>query len=274
MQYLQIKEVTNLSGLKPSRVIPEDCLNLPYEVYEKGDDKRFLKYCNIARGTAESAAPVLINQAEFIRTVDNQSDVNSILDIEGISVLGPADPPTNAEFQASSFGSKTACEVITDKCYHKQEFNNMFGTDVVFNCSKNSTGVEYWGYFAHIDGAISAIAHLHHNDTWDMTVAVGKSLEYGYQLAYFDDESFTTYNSSGNIDAPEDLNLPKQWWAMAFSMPNPFIATPEAERNVSHIYDTLGLLEAPRGRTGGIARCSTEMSFVVSFHCTRLTRHR
>ena len=84
-------------------------------------------------------SPQLVNQTEFLKTSGNSSSLHQVYLSDGRSVLGPADPPVNLDFQATSFGSKTSCKSVTTPC-GAVSFDDQKGSAVgQFNFVCNST---------------------------------------------------------------------------------------------------------------------------------------
>lgn len=105
-------------GLTPGRDLATSCLSDPRGETPRPDGGTNVENpadCIIFRGDAVNQ-PTLINQTEFIRTAGNQSTINQVVFDKGYAVLGPRDPPSKLDFEATSFGSRTSCQVVTSEC--------------------------------------------------------------------------------------------------------------------------------------------------------------
>ena len=96
--------------------------------------------------------PQLVNQTEFLKTSGNSSDLNQVYLSDGRSVLGPAEPPADLDFQATSFGSKTSCQSVTTLC-GAVSFENQEGSAVGqfnFVCNSSTAGLNMTGNFQNV----------------------------------------------------------------------------------------------------------------------------
>ena len=99
---------------------------------------------------------MLINQSEYIKTVGNVSDLNKVYlgFHEGLqySVLGPAHIPDDFDFQATSYGSHTACQMVTTQYGAESVYGDRDEPDSVFNfaCNNTMTGLNMTGNFAYL----------------------------------------------------------------------------------------------------------------------------
>ena len=93
--------------------------------------------------------PELINRTEFVKTAANFSQINQMYLRDGFTVLGPANPPADFDFQADTFGSHTSCRAVTGLC----GANNTAGarhpapSDYNFVCNASVAGLNMTGHF-------------------------------------------------------------------------------------------------------------------------------
>ena len=96
--------------------------------------------------------PQLVNQTEFLKTSGNSSSLHQVYLSDGRSVLGPAEPPADLDFQATSFGSKTSCRSVTTLC-GAVSFNDQKTSAVGqfnFVCYSSTAGLNMTGNFQNV----------------------------------------------------------------------------------------------------------------------------
>jgi hypothetical protein len=58
----------------------------------------------------------LVGYSEYLKTSSNQSAINHVYMTKDMAILGPAYPPINVDFEATSFASSTRCHMVTSLC--------------------------------------------------------------------------------------------------------------------------------------------------------------
>jgi len=202
----------------------------------------------------------LTNATEAYLTLANQSHRSKVYVYNNASILGPADPPPDIDFTATSFASYTSCEMVTTLC--NVSFTDPGGSDAArdetFDCTRDKAGLVLAGNWSTAltnpissSGSISSGPEL----VVDWTA--------NYQLG------FMYYNTSEKTQqgfdyAVEGANSSKLWFGVLFSLPPtvvPFEAGGSDES--SQINKQLDVVYLPRGEAGGIMSCTTDLSSVV-----------
>ncbi|KAI4230201.1 MAG: hypothetical protein LQ349_006286 [Xanthoria aureola] len=149
VQYLAMRP-SSPYGFTPGRGLSPSCLSDPRgdtPTPDGGIDVSNPADCIIFRGDAANQ-PTLANHSEFIRTAGNQSDVNQVFFDNGLAVLGPYNPRPDWDFEATSFGSRTSCRVVTSECGAKSNTGAQVFYHWVSNYKCNDTaGLNLTGNF-------------------------------------------------------------------------------------------------------------------------------
>lgn len=223
----------NFAAFAPGRGLPVSCLNKS----GTGSTTGVMTGCIFMDGnqteplggelTLPDAKLILINEAECTKTAQNISDTNKVYQVNRQAVLGPADPPSDLEFQATSFSSGTACKMVTDLC------------DVAETNKTDHFHVE----------CNAATAGL--NLTAEFALASPK-------LQYFTD--------SAKLHPAEQIppTGPQQQWSLVFGVTSQQIGLAMKSKHTSHLYTDLGLQGMGSGSGVGVLSCDSSLFDVVS----------
>lgn len=149
MQYLELRPEQSLHMITPGRRFNSSCLQ---DATFPLSDTEYA--CIISINNAEDEA-TLRNSTEYFATAANYSDINQVYLSDGYAVLGPADPSSTIDFQAASFGSKTACQSVTSLCEAQNTYvqNFYYPSEKVypsafnFICNNSVAGLNMTGNF-------------------------------------------------------------------------------------------------------------------------------
>lgn len=221
-----------------------------------------------------SFIPQLLDETEFFRTAANTSNVNLVYSSDGYAVLGPANPPLDLDFQATSFGSQTSCRTLTGLCTAQSTVGDGMVVPSKFNfvCNATVAGLNMTGNFLNLlapldeSGSSSGLAVTNAtqgNDTDPYKVVlggntiVGDSFSIGFQ--YFDNSqrlaqtpSLDEYYGSGGDDRHQ-LYWALVWWAPFTTMltrdynPSEINATLASETPVTNETAAVGVSTASKG---------------------------
>ena len=211
----------------------------------------------------------LYNQTEYVKTADNQSDINQVYVIDGQAVLGQSNPTLDYEFQADSFASHTTCEMVTQRCgtHAIDPGGSDAARDTEYNCNVTNAGLKLSGNFSDLtniqeggDSTTSKSAGNTISSTYDTAT-------YGFGFQYFNDAAKT--NQSKTL-GPQDPHTPHLYWAVVFTLGSGWNVGDEAGTGSNGYnegtFDNVGLAGQPGGGLGGILSCTTDLSSVVRTH--------
>lgn len=152
MQYLELRPETSSPNFAPGRDFTPDCLGLPEKNPQiETPPKEPPEFCMVQSKDAGNE-PQLLNQTEFLKTSGNSSNLNQIYLSDGHAILGPAAPPVDLDFQATSFGSKTTCRSVAILC-GAVSFDNQKSSAVGqfnFVCNSSTAGLNMTGNFQNV----------------------------------------------------------------------------------------------------------------------------
>lgn len=233
--------------------------------------------------------PQLLNETEFVRTAANSSDVNMVYLKDGYAVLGPAEPPLDLDFQATSFGSQTSCRALTGLCGANSTVCSPAGNESDFNfvCNATIAGLNMTGNFldvlATLNGSGQSGGPPVTGDILGGNTIASNSLSIGFQ--YFNDSQRLAQTPaldeySGSDEDRYQLYWALVWWApfttvlthcyTPWSMNNTLaLNTPVTNETAAvGVSPDVGLVSAnSRGGSVGILSCGTNISEVV--RCSR-----
>ena len=240
-----------------------------------------------------SNIPQLLNESEFFRTAANTSNVNLVYSSDGYAVLGPAKPPLDLDFQATSFGSQTSCRALTGLCAaHDTVGDNILEPyDFNFVCNATVAGLNMTGNFLNVlapldesgsssGPAVTDATQGNKTDPYQVVLGgntiVGNSFSIGFQ--YFDDSQrlaqtprLDKYYGSG--DDHHQLYWALVWWAPLTTVlthgytPLGVNTTLAWDTPVTNETAAVGVSWDSRGGSFGILSCETNISEVV--RCSR-----
>ena len=234
--------------------------------------------CIIELGDAVNKAE-LLNETEFVRTAANSSDVNLVHLSDGYAVLGPAQPPPDLDFQATSFGSQTSCRVLTGPCGANSTSGSrmVFPSDFNFVCNGTIAGLNMTGNFMNLLGQEPS-----DNETEPpLVVLVGNTIaRNGFSIGfqYFNDSERLAQTpeldvSYGSAEDRHQLYWALVWWAPFSTVlthgytPSGMNGTLASETPVTNETAAVGVSSAMKGGSFGILSCETNISEVVG--CSR-----
>ena len=269
-------------GFTPGRGLSPSCLSNPRgdaPTPDGGIDVSNPADCIIFRGDAVNQA-TLVNQTEFVRTAGNQSAVNQVVFDNGLAVLGPYDPPPNLDFEATSFGSRTSCRVVTSECGAKSITGARVPLPWFSNYKCNDTaGLNLTGNFLALmpneTGMPPELSGAPNGDP-ESQIQTGNSLQlsqYDMGFQYFQDSAkqkqVKILGSGFRPDTPQldwavvfQLHLNWAFW-IENNNPSGFpIKNVTGELNPWAALNLVGNME---GGANGILSCQTNISEVVSW---------
>ena len=231
--------------------------------------------------------PQLVNETEFFRTAANSSDVNLVYLSDGYAVLGPAEPPLDLDFQATSFGSQTSCRPVTGLCDVSPTVGTQETDPSEYNFVWNATnaGLNMTGNFLNIlappnQSGSSSMPAMTDTTQGNGTNPVyfilrgntisGNSFSIGFQ--YFN-------NSQGLAQTPEldkyhgsGEDRHQLYWALVWWTPFSTMLTQAWDTPVTNETAAVGVSTASIGGSVGILSCETNISEVI--RCSRTnSRH-
>ena len=284
VQYLEMRP-ENTQAFLPGRGLSTQCLSNPYgnaTTPEGGIDSSIPTGCIIFRGDAVNQ-PTLANQTEFVRTAGNQSVINQVYYYYAQAVLGPYSPPPEVDFEATSFGSHTACRVVTSECGAQSVTGarNPYPWSFNFKCN-DTAGLNLTGNFQSlmVDPKFPSLglpANLSGapNGDPDTQIQKGNSMlltPYDMAFQYFYDTAKHKQIDShlGNVieDDKHQLN-----WAVAFNLHlnwafwiennNPSGFPIQNDSNQLNPWAALNLVGDASGGASGVMSCQTNISEIV-----------
>ncbi|KAL8933183.1 MAG: hypothetical protein Q9216_006482 [Gyalolechia sp. 2 TL-2023] len=284
VQYLEMRP-DNPEGFAPGRDLSPSCLSDPRGDTPSPDGSIDISQpadCIIFRGDAVNEA-TLINQTEFVRTAGNQSAINQVLFDDGHAVLGPYSPPPNLDFEATSFGSRTSCRVVTSECGARSITGARIPYPWFSNFECNDTaGLNMTGNFLALkpneSGMPPELPSAPNGDP-DAQIQKGNSLtlsDYDMAFQYFQDSAKQKQvEIAGSGGRPDTSRL--DWavvfqlhlnWAFWISENNPSglpikNVTGDPERNITaelNPWAALNLVGNMQGGANGILSCQTDIS--------------
>ncbi len=110
---------------------------------------------------AGGANPVkLVGYSEYLKTASNKSAINQVYMTKDMAILGPAYPPINVDFEATSFASNTRCHMVTTLCDAQASSGAepYLDADISFNCSVAVAGLNFTGNFSQLSGTTGTTA--------------------------------------------------------------------------------------------------------------------
>ena len=228
--------------------------------------------------------PQLFNETEFFRTAANYSDVNQVYLSDGYAVLGPAKPPLDLVFQATSFGSQTSCRAVTGLCGANSTAGerHVFPSSSNFVCNTTVAGLNMTGNFQNViapnDEPVTGAGQGSNTSSALIILGgntmVGNSFSIGFQ--YFDDSQKLKQTPALNeyYGLAEDRH--QLYWALVWHVPfsttltDIYEARPDkndtldATTPVENGAAAAGVSTAGTGGSVGILSCETNISEVVS----------
>ncbi len=191
----------------------------------------------------------LVGYSEYLKTASNQSAINQVYMTKDMAILGPAYPPINVDFEATSFASSTRCHMATSLCYTQESSGAepYLDADISFNCSVAVAGLNFTGNFSQLSGTTGTTAKKVDLTSSATYTNAFDGNNHGLGFRYF---SNSTKNDPGFL--PASLDNPELWWGLLFLLrySDPTI-DPE-------------IVMQPAGESGGIMSCTTNLSEVVS----------
>ena len=269
-------------AFSPGRGLSSTCLNNPDGLLTRPDgsiDSSVPHNCIVFIGDAVNE-DTLINQTEFVRTAGNQSAINQIYYHDGHAVLGPYNPPLDLEFEATSFGSKTSCRVVTSECGAKSitGARNPYPWGSNFKCN-DTAGLNITGNFLALKpdpqnpelGLPPKLSGAPSSDP-DAQIQKGNSM-YDMAFQYFNDsakqQQIDNHLGKGITNDTSQLN-----WAMVFQLHlnwafwiennNPSGFPIKNATNELNPWAALNLVGNVNGGANGILSCQTNISEIVS----------
>ena len=220
--------------------------------------------------------PVLIHELEYLKTAGNISDLNKVYlgFHEGLqySVLGPAHIPDDLDFQATSYGSHTECNMVTTQCGAVSVINDPELTDVSeslynFVCNNTMAGLNMTGNFFYLGEEIESYTWGINNesDTENPIENVNTMYEsdFSFGFQYFNDSAkqiqvpqLDNYGL-GTVEHGPITNITSQYfWAFAFSLLY-------FDNTTENLWAGLNLVGNGQGGADGIMSCKTNISEIV-----------
>lgn len=223
-----------------------------------------------ARGTTPGG---LIDQTEFVQTINNLSAKNQIYSVGGQAIL--ANPPVTSQgyagldldFEATSFAASSFCQMMTDLCGVDVNSSNATGAaqTTPFACNVTEADLDVSGSFSDIRSHHSTINDsfsLSLNNTFGLSggsEGTLKSDSIGFQ--YFDNAEKTQRSLQLG---PTNYSSPSLWWAFIFTLDTGWESNqPEAQLGPNQLMEESSIASFKDGGYGGIMSCNTNLSQVV-----------
>ena len=228
-----------------------------------------------------------MNQTEFFKTAANNSDINQVYLSDGYAFLGPVRPDPELDFNASSYGAKSACRVVTGLCGAISTAGVRTPYPSLFNfvCNNTLAGLNMTGSFAKVLNATASYAVSNQSTMNDPRIPSGLLIagantmypSNGIQFQYFTDpqkqnqtavpDMYYGINARGGIDG----EISQLYWATVWTVP--FTSPLNQGENQSSTDDvaSVGITDVgvsgsgSGGGSGGILSCETNISEIVSF---------
>lgn len=274
VQYIELRPEQPSKDFMPGRGLNSTCLSNPIEGTNGGYDSP--RSCIIFPNDAANRA-TLVNSTGFFRTVSNYSSINQLYLSDDFAVLGPAEPPSDIDFQATSFGSKSKCKVVTGLCDAKSTAGarTLYPSMNNFVCNSTMAGLNMTGNFdnvlapTNISGLRTGppVTNLTDPDNSDIPPALiilGENTmapnDFLIGLQYFYDAEKLNQTEIGGprYGAPNPHEL---HWAMAWRVPftTPLTFAPPDPKDIADV----GITRVAAGGSQGLLSCDTEISEVV-----------
>lgn len=241
VQYLEMRTQPNAPTFTPGRGIPQSCLTPDFP--EAGEDIALA--CILAPETGGPAS--LLNVSEYMRTAENQSNYNQVYFSGGQAVLGPSRPPPDLDFSATSFGSQTNCQMVTDLCY--VPFVTFEGPEpslyADYGCNTTTAGLNLTGSFS--------------------DVAYGDDIDgvYGLLFQYYNDTH--KLHQVVNREVLVDQGSTQLFWGLVFELQFAGALSVDSNNMTNSSQPaSFGLIQQPSGAFAGILSCETNLSEIVS----------
>ena len=233
--------------------------------------------------------PLLLNSTEFFATAANYSRTNQVYLSDGYAVLGPADPSSTVDFQATSFGSKTACRSVTSLCGAKNTGKERWPepSDFNFICNSSIAGLNMTGNFLNLTqppGSVELSVSPVYSGPYNPEIAAlfvegnntitPSSFQIGFQ--YFKDSQKQAQSPKPDKDYGLDLaqDAHRLFWAVVWTVPftsSMSGSTDQRDKDTNSVA-AVNIAAVNGGGSAGILSCETDISEVVSFPLFFLTR--
>ncbi len=253
VQYLEMRPQPNAPTFTPGRGIPQSCLTPDFP--EAGED--IALGCILAPET--DGPDSLLNVSEYMRTVENQSNYNQVYLSSGQAVLGPRGPPQDLDSSATSFGSKTSCDMVTNLCYSPEV--TIEGPEPSqysdFDCNTTTAGLNLTGSFVDLtysDSSGGGSSGAEYGDAG-----------YGLLFQYYNDTQKLHQVVSGEVLV--DQRSTQLFWGLVFELQFAVALLGSVySTNLTNNSDpaSFGLVTQPGGAGAGILSCETNLSEIVS----------
>ncbi|KAI9716401.1 MAG: hypothetical protein M1828_000343 [Chrysothrix sp. TS-e1954] len=242
--YEQMQDVPLDVNFSPSRALPKGCLT--------GDDS--VVSC-LENPSGSGGGGGFINQDEYVNTAANASDFSRVYISNGIAVLAAAKPPPDLDFTATSYGSRTSCEVVSKKC--KPKFINPGGADasrdISFDCKADIAGLDLAGKFGDLDKSPADGDGTNTDPRNDLENSLGISDLFGFQF-YNNAEKTDLAIGSGR---PDNSKIPHIWFAWVFVLGAGF-NTGILDGDYGEV-NPVGLIALQDAGLGAIVSCHTDL---------------
>ena len=258
VQYLELRPDVAPPGLLPGRSLPLTCIINSTLIGPAGTG------C-VTQPAGSGGGGGLNNQTEYVRTADNQSNINQVYVIDGKAVIGPSNPPLDFDFQADSFASQTTCKMVTALCgtHATDPGGSDAARDSEYNCNVTMAGLKFSGNFSDLYNVEQGGDTSTSKSTGNTISSTYDTATYGLGFQYFNDAGKTNQSKSSG---PDDAYTPHLYWAVVFTLGSGWDLgdeSPDSDNYTENILDSLGLAEQPGAGLGGILSCTTDLSNVV-----------
>ena len=245
VQYLERRSQPNAPSFTPGRGIPQSCLTRDFP---GGLGTELALGCILRPDTNNpNTFRTLWNASEYIRTAENQSNYNQVYLSGGQAVLGPSRPPPDLDFSATSFGSQTNCQMVTDLCYVPL---------VTFEGPEPYLYADY--------GCITTTAGLNLTGSFS-DVAYGDDIDgvYGLLFQYYNDTH--KLHQVVNREVLVDQGSTQLFWGLVFELQFAGALSVDSNNMTNSSQPaSFGLIQQPSGAFAGILSCETNLSEIVS----------
>ena len=276
VQYLELKPEQPSLALTPGRGLSSTCLNNPYRTSYSYLDS-YLEACILEPGDAVNP-PTLSNQTEFFKTAANYSDINQVYLSDGYAVLGPVSPDPGLDFQALSFGSKSACRAVTGLCGAISTAGARYAWPSLFNfmCNASVAGLNMTGNFANVLNISTSLQASNENSpniSSALQVAGANTMYPSNQIQF---QYFTDAQKQNQTAVPDFYvgiggDISQLYWATVWTVP--FTSPLNQGENQSSTDDvaSVGMTDVyteglgSGGGSVGILSCETNISEIVGF---------
>lgn len=276
---MELRPQPVVDGFNPGRGVNETCLeDARGTIYSKRVPIGCIAW---AAGSPLGHTRALVNHTEFLMTASNQSKINRVLlgQYQGsqFSLIGPAQIPSNLDFQATTYGSHTQCRVVTSACgaqstYGVEIIENSWGE---FSCNATEAGLNMTGTFDTLGTPNASYVFSHHptpiNDSThlrNMNTFEPNDFHFGFQ--YFNDsakqkqaEADAFWGFSEGPHSPITNTTNQIFWALAFQLASQ-LDVDGINSNDTNPWAYLGLATDDSGTADGIFSCQTNISEIVN----------